>query len=72
MIDDLRAKALLGEFRGALPRDVDGLIDCAVRLSDAYLDLRAEVSDIEINPLMVGAVGDGVCAVDIRMIRRDG
>ena len=71
MLGDLRAKALLGPFRGAPARDVDALIDCAVALSNAYLDLRSEISDIEINPLMVGATGDGVCAVDIRAIRRD-
>lgn len=71
MIEELRAKALLGEFRGTPARDVDALIACAVALSDAYLDMRGEVSDIEINPLMVGAVGDGVCAVDIRAIRRE-
>ena len=71
MLGDLRAKALLGPFRGAPARDVDALIDCAVALSNAYLDLHCEISDIEINPLMVGATGDGVCAVDIRAIRRD-
>lgn len=71
MIEELRAKALLGEFRGAPARDVDALVTCAVALSRAYLDLRGEVSDIEINPLMVGAVGDGVCAVDIRAIPRN-
>lgn len=70
MLEELRAKALLGEFRGAPARDVDGLIACAVALSNAYLDLRGEVSDIEINPLMVGAPGEGVCAVDIRAIPR--
>lgn len=71
MLDELRAKALLGEFRGAPARDVDALIDCAVALSNAYLDLAAEVSDIEINPLMVGPAGEGVCAVDIRAIGRE-
>ncbi|CAN0560365.1 unnamed protein product, partial [Laminaria digitata] len=70
MLGELRAKALLGEFRGDPARDVEALIACAVALSNAYLDLRDEVSDIEINPLMVGAVGEGVCAVDIREIRR--
>ena len=71
LIDELGAKALLGPFRGAVARDVDALIDCAVGLSNAYLALRDRVSDIEINPLMIGAAGDGVCAVDIRAIPRD-
>ena len=71
LIDELGAKALLGPFRGTVARDVDALIDCAVGLSNAYLALRDRVSDIEINPLMIGAAGDGVCAVDIRAIPRD-
>jgi acetate---CoA ligase (ADP-forming) len=71
MIGELRAKALLGPFRGAPARDVEALVSCAVQLSNAYLDLRDRVSDIEINPLMVGASGDGVCAVDIRAIPRE-
>ena len=69
MLGELRARALLGEFRGAAARDVDTLVDCVVALSNAYLDLRGEFSDIEINPLMVGPVGEGVCAVDIRTIK---
>jgi acetate---CoA ligase (ADP-forming) len=71
MIGELRAKALLGAFRGAPPRDVDALIACVTGLCDAYLDMRDTLSDIEINPLMVGAAGEGVCAVDIRAIPRD-
>ncbi|MAI49727.1 MAG: hypothetical protein CMM16_04060, partial [Rhodospirillaceae bacterium] len=71
MLDELRAKALLGEFRGASARDVAALIDCVVALSNAYLDLRGEFLDIEINPLMVGLAGEGVCAVDIRAIGRE-
>lgn len=70
MLGELRAKSLLGAFRGAPERDVAALVECAVNLSRAYLDLRDRVSDIEINPLMVGAVGEGVCAVDIRAIPR--
>ena len=71
MIGELRAKALLGAFRGAPPRDVDALIACVTGLCDAYFDMRDTLSDIEINPLMVGAAGEGVCAVDIRAIPRD-
>ena len=70
MIGELRAKALLGAFRGAPPRDVEALIACVTGLCDAYLDMRDTLSDIEINPLMVGAAGEGVCAVDIRAIPR--
>jgi len=71
MIDELRAKAVLGPFRGAAPRDVEALVSALVGLSDAWPALRDRVSDIEINPIMVGAEGEGVVAVDIRSIARE-
>ncbi len=70
MLDDLRGKALLGAFRGAPPRDVDALVRAMVGLSELYLDHRNHLSDLEINPLMVLAEGDGVRAVDVRPVRR--
>ena len=70
MIEELRAKAVLGAFRAAPPRDVDALVAAVVGLSDAWPALRDRVTDIEINPIIVGAEGDGVVAVDIRSIDR--
>ena len=70
MIEELRAKAVLGAFRAAPPRDVDALVTAVVGLSDVWPALRDRVTDIEINPIMVGAEGDGVVAVDIRSIDR--
>ena len=71
MLDELDAKALLGDFRGAPARDVEALVKAVVGLSDAYPILRGRYSDIEINPIMLGAAGEGVYAVDIRAIARD-
>ncbi|MEE2995679.1 MAG: acetate--CoA ligase family protein [Pseudomonadota bacterium] len=71
MIEELRSKAVLGAFRGAAPRDVDALSNAVVGLSNSWPTLQGRVSDIEINPIMVGAEGDGVIAVDIRYIERD-
>ena len=71
MLDELDAKALLGDFRGAPARDVEALVRAVVGLSDAYPILRGRYSDIEINPIMLGAAGEGVYAVDIRAIARD-
>jgi len=70
MIGELRSKAVFGAFRGAAPRDVDALSDSIVSLSNSWPTLQGRVSDIEINPIMVGAEGDGVVAVDIRYIER--
>jgi succinyl-CoA synthetase beta subunit len=70
MIKELRGNALFGQYRGSPPRDVDALIEAVMGLSRAYQILFGDISDIEINPLMVGAAGEGVCAVDIRTVAR--
>ena len=57
-------------FRSA-PRDVDALVAAVVGLSNSWPALQDRISDIEINPMMVGAEGEGVVAVDIRSISRD-
>jgi acyl-CoA synthetase (NDP forming) len=69
MLASLRTAPLLGAFRGRPPRDVDALVRAVLGLSQLFLDYRDVVSDIEINPLMIGAEGEGVCAVDVRIVR---
>jgi acyl-CoA synthetase (NDP forming) len=68
MLASLRAAPLLGAFRGRPPRDVDALVRAVLGLSQLFLDHRESLSDIEINPLMVGGAGEGVRAVDVRIV----
>ena len=70
MIAELRGKVLFDGFRGEPARDVDALAAAATGLSDAYSVLRGRVSEIEINPLVLRARGDGAFAVDIRTVER--
>lgn len=70
MLGELRGKAVLGEFRGSPARDVDALIKAICGLSDLYLDHRQHLVDLEVNPLIVGADGSGVRAVDVRPVWR--
>jgi acetate---CoA ligase (ADP-forming) len=69
MLASLRSAPLLGAFRGSPARDVDALVGAVLGLSRLFLDHRSSVSDIEVNPLMVGADGQGVRAVDVRVVR---
>jgi succinyl-CoA synthetase beta subunit len=69
MIGELKASKLLAGFRGAPPADVEALVAAICGLSDFYLDHRHLLSDIEINPLIVGPQGMGVRAVDVRTVR---
>jgi acyl-CoA synthetase (NDP forming) len=68
MLDELRGKALLGEFRGRSARDIEALVTAMVGLSALFLDHRTHLADLEVNPLIVGGVGEGVRAVDVRPV----
>ena len=70
MLDELQGKALLGEFRGRPARDVEALVAAMVGLSGLFLDHRDCLADLEVNPLIVGALGEGVRAVDVRPVFR--
>jgi acetate---CoA ligase (ADP-forming) len=69
MIKALRGAPLFGEFRGRPARDVGAVMRAMAGLSRLFIDHRAWLSDLEINPLIVLAVGQGVRAVDVRVIR---
>ena len=70
MISKLRLKTLLRGFRGQPEADEGALVKAAVALSRFFLDHRDKLVDLEINPMMVRAKGDGAVAVDVRPIWR--
>jgi acetate---CoA ligase (ADP-forming) len=70
MIRSLRGAALLDRFRGRAPRDMKSLVRAMTGLSRLFLAQRESFEDIEINPLVVLAEGDGVRAVDVRIVKR--
>lgn len=64
MIREIRTYPLLTGARGKPKADVSALAETIVALSRLALDFRAEVDEIEFNPLMVLPEGQGVLAVD--------
>jgi acyl-CoA synthetase (NDP forming) len=70
MLDGLRGKALLGAFRGSPARDVEALVRAMVGLGDIFLAHRNHLADLEVNPLIVLAEGEGVRAVDVRPVSK--
>jgi len=50
--------------------DVEALVRAVVGLGQFFLDHRHLIDDIEINPLIVLPVGEGVRAVDTRIVKR--
>jgi hypothetical protein len=70
LLASLRGAPLLAPFRGRPARDTDAVVRAMIGLSRLFADHRAWLSDLEINPLIVLAAGEGVRAVDVRPVRR--
>jgi acetate---CoA ligase (ADP-forming) len=68
MIGELKVAQLLAGFRGRPAADLDALVKAICGLSDFYLDHRHLMADLEVNPLIVLAKGEGVRAVDVRPV----
>lgn len=61
MIDALRGKGMLGEFRGMRPVDMDLLIKTILKLSK-LVEENPEIVELDVNPLLAGP--DRAVAVD--------
>ncbi|MCA1646314.1 MAG: acetate--CoA ligase family protein [Chloroflexi bacterium] len=64
MVAELRGAALLGGTRGRPPADVEALARAVVRISVMAANLPPNVINVEINPLLVLAAGDGLLMLD--------
>lgn len=60
----LRGSRLFGELRGKPARDIDAAAEVVARLSWLAADLADDIAELDVNPLLIGAQGDGVVAVD--------
>ena len=66
MMTETRSFGLLRGARGQPRADLDAVADAISRVSELALDYP-EVLELDINPLIVGAAGEGVWAVDVRI-----
>ncbi|MBM3374060.1 MAG: acetyl-CoA synthetase, partial [Betaproteobacteria bacterium] len=69
MIQEIKGYPVLAGARGKAPADVDALVDALVKVSALAEDLKGQVAELDINPLIVLPQGRGVKAADalIRM-----
>ncbi len=67
MIFSTKAGRLLQGFRGGPVYDLDAVVEMIGRLSQLSLDFP-QISEIEINPLLVLPEGEGAIVLDARMI----
>lgn len=70
MIAGIRSYPLLLGVRGEKRKDIDGIAAVAIKLGHLIKEVP-QITDIEINPLVVYDHGEGVKAVDIRILFRN-
>ena len=67
MIKQIKSYPLLLGVRGEAKKDIDQVIDTVLRVATIIQQCQ-HITDIEINPLMVYDQGQGVKAVDVRVL----
>jgi acetyltransferase len=67
MVKEIRSYPLLLGVRGEKRKDIDGVVDAILKLGTLVRRCRA-ISDIELNPLVVYEHGQGVKALDVRVL----
>ncbi len=67
MIKEIKSYPLLLGVRGESRKDINSIVDSIIRLGEILLECE-NISDIEINPLVVYEEGQGAKAVDARIL----
>ena len=70
MLRELKSAKIFQSFRGQAAADVDAIIDIVMRFAQLCIDLKEEIQEIDINPLLVFDQGKGVKVADCLMTRR--
>lgn len=70
MIAGLRGAALLGPVRGAPPADVAALAETVQKLADFAWMHRHAIAEIDLNPIIVLAAGQGCVVADALIVMR--
>jgi acetyltransferase len=67
MVRSVRASALLAGVRGEPPSDIAAVGEAIERVAQLLLD-DPQILEVELNPVIVGAEGEGVTVVDARVV----
>jgi len=70
MLAELKAAPLLNGFRGAAKADIAALAQLIAQVSALAATYRDQISEIEINPVLVHPQGQGVTVVDALVVRK--
>ena len=69
-LESLKGRAIFAGVRGAPTADIDALADMAARLSWLAYDLRDNIAELDLNPVLLLAKGQGAFAVDALVVGR--
>ena len=67
-LESLKGAKVFAGARGAPPVDIDALAEMAARLSWLAFDLRDDIAELDLNPVMVLPKGEGAFAVDALVV----
>lgn len=70
LIGRLKGAALLGPVRGQPAADTAALADMIVKLSEFAADHAETIAEIDLNPVIVHAAGDGATIADALIVKR--
>jgi acyl-CoA synthetase (NDP forming) len=71
MLNELKAAPLLDAFRGSAKSDRAALAQLIAQVSQLAAQRKDDVSEIEVNPVLVHPEGEGITIVDALVIGRD-
>ncbi|NND09130.1 MAG: CoA-binding protein [Saprospiraceae bacterium] len=71
MIKQVKAYKILAGARGRHPKDVEAIVDTILKLSQLAVD-HPEITELDINPLIVLQEGKGCFAADVKILLREG
>lgn len=70
MIEEIRGFQVLQGARGQEPADLEALQELLLQIGQLALDLKDEIQELDLNPVLVMPEGQGLKVVDALVIRR--
>ncbi|RLG78349.1 MAG: acetyl-CoA synthetase [Thermoprotei archaeon] len=67
MLSEIKAAKILEGYRGMPPRDREALIDIIIKISK-FMEEQEDVTDVDLNPIMVFEKGKGAKIADARIL----
>jgi acetate---CoA ligase (ADP-forming) len=72
LLDRLKAASILGPYRGMPAADTEALVDLMMKLSHFAFDHHDDIAEIDLNPVIVHARGEGISLVDALINKHPG